>query len=87
MSRSGPSPDKLAGLGPEHVPLGFSYVPAPAGGIALLYHLTVHGHPVTNLGLSGSTVLKIFTGQITNWDDPQITRDYGSRLPDLPITP
>jgi len=32
-------------------------------------------------------VMKIFTGQITNWDDPQITRDYGSRLPDLPITP
>ena len=79
--------DKLAALGPEHVPLGFSYVPGPAGGVALLYHLTVHGHPIENLRLSGSTVMKIFTGQITNWDDPQITRDYGSRLPDLPITP
>src|SRR5690348_1538946 len=81
------SPDKLAGLGPEHVPLGFSYIPAPASGVAFLYHLTVGGHPVTNLRLSGSTVMKIFTGQITNWDDPQITRDYGSQLPNLPITP
>jgi phosphate transport system substrate-binding protein len=81
------SVDKLAGLGPEHVPEGFSYVPAPASGVALFYHLTVSGHPVTNLRLSGSTVMKIFTGQITNWDNPQITRDYGSQLPNLPITP
>ena len=81
------SVDKLAGLGPEHVPQGFSYVPAPASGVGFFYHLTVGGHPVTNLRLSGSTVMKIFTGQITNWDDPQITRDYGSQLPNLPITP
>lgn len=31
--------------------------------------------------------MDIFTGQITNWDSPQITRDYGTRLPDLPIIP
>jgi len=79
--------DKLAGLGPEHVPLGFSYIPAPASGVAFLYHLTVGGHPVTNLRLSSSTVMKIFTGQIMNWDDLQITHDYGSQLPNLPITP
>jgi len=79
--------DKLAGLGPEHVPLGFSYIPAPASGVAFLYHLSVGGHPVTNLRLSGSTMMKIFTGRITNWDDPQITHDYGSQLPNLPITP
>jgi len=81
------STDKLGGLPPEHVPLGFSYVPVPASGIAFVYHLSTHGHPVTNLQLSGSTVFKIFTGQITNWDDPQITRDYGHPLPDLPIIP
>jgi ABC-type phosphate transport system substrate-binding protein len=81
------SPDKLAGLGAEHPPQGYSYVPAPASGVAFFYHLTVGGQPVTNLRLSGSTVMKIFTGQITNWDDPQITRDYGRRLPNLPITP
>lgn len=81
------SPDKLAGLGAEHPPQGYSYVPAPASGVAFFYHLSAGGHPVTDLRLSGSTVMKIFTGQITNWDDPQITRDYGRRLPNLPITP
>ena len=81
------SVDQLAGIGPEHVPFGFSYVPAPASGVAFLYHLRVGGHQISNLRLSGSTVMKIFTGQITNWDDPQITRDYGTRLPNLPITP
>jgi ABC-type phosphate transport system substrate-binding protein len=81
------SVDKLAGLPPEHVPLGFSYIPAPASGVAFPYHLTVGGHQISNLRLSGSTVMKIFTGQITNWDDPQITHDYGSQLPNLPIIP
>lgn len=81
------SADKLAALGPEHVPLGFSYIPAPASGVAFPYHLTVGGHQISNLRLSGSTVMKIFTGQITNWDDPQITHDYGSQLPNLPIIP
>jgi ABC-type phosphate transport system substrate-binding protein len=31
--------------------------------------------------------MKIFTGQIRNWDDKQITKDYGAQLPNLPITP
>ena len=32
--------------------------------------------------------MEIFTGKIINWDSsPQITHDYGHRLPDLPITP
>ena len=81
------SRDKLAGLPPQHVPVGFSYVPGPAGATALPYHLSVHGHLITNLKLSGRTVMQIFTGQITNWDDPRITRDYGHRLPSLPIIP
>jgi ABC-type phosphate transport system substrate-binding protein len=81
------SVDKLAGLPPEHVPLGFSYIPAPASGVAFPYHLTVGGHQISNLRLSSNTVMKIFTGQITNWDDPQITHDYGSQLPNLPIIP
>jgi len=81
------SPDKLAGLGPQVVPWGFSYIPAVATGIAFIYHISAQGHVVRNLRLSGQTLLGIFTGRITNWDNPQITRDYGSRLPDLPITP
>jgi ABC-type phosphate transport system substrate-binding protein len=66
---------------------GYAYVPDTAGGIALAYHLTVGGQPITNLRLSAPTIMKIFTGQITNWDNPQITKDYGRQLPDLPIVP
>ena len=41
-----------------------------------------------NLRLSGETLAKIFTNQITNWDDPEITRDNnGVPLPSLPIIP
>ena len=52
-----------------------------------MYHLDVGGHQITNLRLSPKTLMEIFTGQITNWDDPQITKDYGAQLPNLPITP
>ena len=41
-----------------------------------------------NLRLSGETLAKIFTNQITNWDDPAITKDNnGHALPSLPIIP
>jgi ABC-type phosphate transport system substrate-binding protein len=80
--------DKLANVGPElPIPWGYSYVPDVAGGIAFVYHLTVASHRITNLRLSGATLMKIFTGQITNWDNPQIARDFGRRLPSLPIKP
>ena len=79
--------DQLGGVGPEHPSQGYSYIPDAAGGTAFPYHLTVHGHPVTNLQLSVRTLMGIFTGKITNWDSPQITRDNGRRLPNLPITP
>jgi len=79
--------DKLGGTGPEHPSQGYSYIPDAAGGTAFPYHLTVHGHQVTNLRLSAATLMRIFTGKITNWDSPQITRDNGHRLPSLPITP
>ena len=51
-----------------------------------MYHVTV-GHQITNLRLSGETIMKIFTGAITNWDDPAITKDYGAQLPNEPIIP
>jgi ABC-type phosphate transport system substrate-binding protein len=79
--------DKLAGTGPQHVPWGFSYVPGVAVGTAFMYHISVHGHLVRDLRLSGQTLMEIFTGQITNWDNPQITRDTGTQLPSLPIIP
>ncbi len=41
---------------------GYSYVPDVGGGTAFMYHLTVGGHLITNLRLSGETLMKIFTG-------------------------
>jgi phosphate transport system substrate-binding protein len=79
--------DQLGGTGAENPIQGYSYIPDTAGGTAFMYHLEVAGHLVTNLRLSGLTIMKIFTGQITNWDDKEITHDYGAQLPNLPITP
>jgi ABC-type phosphate transport system substrate-binding protein len=79
--------DKLGGAAAEHPSVGYSYVPDTAGGTAFMYHLTVAGHLVTNLRLSGQTLMKIFTGQITNWDSPAITKDYGAQLPSQRIIP
>jgi ABC-type phosphate transport system substrate-binding protein len=79
--------DQLGGTGAERPNQGYSYIPDTAGGTALMYHIEVGGKLVTNLRLSGLTIMKIFTGAITNWDDKAITKDYGAQLPNLPITP
>jgi ABC-type phosphate transport system substrate-binding protein len=79
--------DQLGGTGAEHPNQGYSYIPDTAGGTAFMYHINVAGHLITNLRLSGETIMKIFTGAITNWDDKVITKDYGAQLPNLPITP
>jgi len=78
-------PDPFAGADP---PTGFaySYIPDVAGGLAFIYNLQVDGHRITNLRLRPQTLAEIFTGRITNWDNPTITHDYGARLPSLPIT-
>ena len=73
------------GGGVERPQQAFSYIPIVAGGTTFMYNLTVAGKKVTNLRLSGDTVTKIFTGQITNWSDPRITHDYGAQLPSEPI--
>lgn len=66
----------------------YAYLPIVAGGTAFTYQIKVAGRLVTNLRLSGETIAKIFTNQITNWDDPAITHDNnGHALPSLPITP
>jgi ABC-type phosphate transport system substrate-binding protein len=79
--------DKLGGLGKQVPAWGYSYIPDAAGATAFIYHLSVNGHLIRNLRLSAEVLMEIFTGQITNWDNPQITRDYGSPLPNLKITP
>jgi ABC-type phosphate transport system substrate-binding protein len=82
--------DKLDPNGKESelpVPYGYSYVPDTAGGTSFMYHLEVGGHLIRNMRLSPLTLMKIFTGQITNWDDPEIEHDYGAKLPSIPIIP
>ena len=64
----------------------FVYLPIVAGGTAFPYQLKVAGKLVRNLRLSGETLAKIFTNQITNWNDPAITRDMnGKAFPSIPI--
>lgn len=79
------TPDPFQG-GIENVHEAYSYIPDVAGGTAFLYNLQIGGRKITNLRLSQTTLMKIFTGQITNWDNPEITSDYGAPLPNLPIT-
>jgi ABC-type phosphate transport system substrate-binding protein len=83
--RNGSDPFNVGGS--EHPSDGFSYVPDTAGGTAFMYHLNVGGQLIRNLRLSELTIMKIFTGQITNWDNPEITKDYGAQLPSIPIIP
>ena len=66
----------------------FAYVPIVAGGTAFMYNLVIGGQRVTNLRLSGEVVAKIFTGDITKWDDPAIAADNPKlALPAIQIVP
>lgn len=66
----------------------YAYLPIVAGGTAFTYQLNIGDKRVDNLRLSGETLAKIFTNQITSWDDPAITEDNNGRsFPKLPITP
>ena len=52
--------------------------------IAVLFNL----EGVDELNLSAATIAGVFTGAITNWNDPAIAADNpDATLPDLPITP
>jgi ABC-type phosphate transport system substrate-binding protein len=64
----------------------YAYLPVTAGGTSFPYNIVVGHNRITNLRLSGLTIAKIFTNQITNWNDPAITHDNNGRgLPSLPI--
>ncbi|MDQ6526682.1 phosphate ABC transporter substrate-binding protein PstS [Nocardioides sp. LHD-245] len=66
----------------------YAYLPIVAGGTAFTYQLKIGKQQVKNLRLSGETLAKIFTNQITNWDDPAIAKDNnGRKFPSLPIIP
>jgi ABC-type phosphate transport system substrate-binding protein len=66
----------------------YAYLPIVAGGTAFAYHLEVGGKLIRNLRLSGQTLARIFTGQITKWNDAAITADnHGHALPAIPVIP
>jgi phosphate transport system substrate-binding protein len=70
----------------EHRP--YVYLPIVAGGTSFMYHLDIGGQRFTNLQLDPPTISKIFTGVITNWDDPAIKAlNPGVPFPNLAIRP
>lgn len=76
------------GSSPEHPTTGYAYMPIVAGGTSFMYNLKISGQRVTNLRLSGDTIAKIFTGKITNWNDPAIKADNPKlALPSKTIVP
>jgi phosphate ABC transporter phosphate-binding protein len=67
---------------------GFAYMPDTAGGTTFMYNLKIGTNRVTNLRLSGPVIAGIFTGTITQWNDPAIARDNpGLTLPAIKIVP
>ncbi|HJQ43043.1 MAG TPA: substrate-binding domain-containing protein, partial [Jatrophihabitantaceae bacterium] len=58
----------------------YAYLPIVAGGTAFPYHIEVAGQLVRTLRLSGLTLAKVFTNQITNWNDPEIAADNNDRF-------
>ena len=63
----------------------FGYLPLAAGGTSFPYQIRVGGQLVRGLRLSGLTLAKIFTNQITSWSDPAVTADNnGQALPPIP---
>mgnify|MGYP001792220380 CR=1 FL=1 len=80
--------DKVSGDQDTSQGRDYVYLPIVAGGTAFPYHLQVAGKLVRNLRLSGTSLAKIFTNQITNWNDPAITKDNnGKAFPSKPIIP
>jgi len=77
------------GSAPENPEDGsYAYIPVTAGGTAFMYNLKIGGRRVTNLRLSGENVVKLFTGAITQWNDPAIAADNpGLDLPARKVVP
>lgn len=77
------------GSEPERPDAGsYAYIPVTAGGTSFMYNLKIGGQRVTNLRLSGENVAKIFTGAITQWNDPALAADNpGLDLPARKVVP
>src|SRR5205814_6961003 len=67
---------------------GYQYVPDVAGAVAVMYNVTdAAGRKVDYLHLDRATIARIFSRDITRWNDPAITATNGGKpLPDQPIT-
>lgn len=66
---------------------GYNMMPVVSGGTAVMYNLKIGGNRFTDLKLSQPTIAGIFTGQITQWNDPAIAADNpGVALPAQRIT-
>jgi phosphate transport system substrate-binding protein len=66
---------------------GYGLVPVVAGGTSYMYNLPVGGKRMTTLKLSQAALAKIFSGQVTRWNDPIIAAtNKGVTLPAQRIT-
>jgi phosphate transport system substrate-binding protein len=84
-----PEGNELAQLQSEHKT--FQYLPTVAGGTGIMYNLrTKSGKMVKNLQLDSKALTGIFTGTITQWTDPEITKQnpqLKGQFPDARIIP
>lgn len=66
---------------------GFAMLPVVAGGTSFMYNLPVNGQKSRSLQLSQAAIAKIFSGQVTQWNDPVIAAtNPGVNLPAQRIT-
>jgi ABC-type phosphate transport system substrate-binding protein len=56
----------------------FIYVPLSAAGLVVPYSIEIDGHPRTGLNLTSQDVSRIFTGQLTNWNE--LVRTLGDTI-------
>src|SRR5262249_23055805 len=77
------TPDQLSACN------GCVQIPWALAGTSISFNIPGLSLPTnSNLRLSGDVVAKIYTGQITNWNDPAIkSLNPNATLPDLKITP
>jgi phosphate transport system substrate-binding protein len=63
----------------------FVYIPLVAGPVGIIYRLDKYS---STIKMSTDTLAKIFSGQITMWNDPQIVSEniHNGRTPKIPAT-
>ncbi|MDX6548969.1 MAG: phosphate transport system substrate-binding protein [Gaiellales bacterium] len=86
---SGPPSDELGQIRAKHKT--FQYLPTVAGATGIMYNLrTPSGKLITNLQLDSKALTGIFTGTVTQWNDPLIVSQnprLRSQIPNTRIIP